>query len=43
MPGSKVKKHGQDVGEQARREWVSKYAAQFRENWEKTHNNQGDI
>ena len=31
-------KAGQDVGEQARREWVSKYAAQFRENWEKTHN-----
>lgn len=36
-------KAGQDVGERAKREWVSKYAAQFRENWEKTHTNQGDI
>lgn len=31
-------KAGRDVGTSAMREWVSKYAAQFRENWEKTHN-----
>lgn len=30
-------KAGRDVGASAMRDWVSKYAAQFREDWEATH------
>jgi len=30
-------KAGHDVGAEAMRDWVTKYAAQFREDWEKAH------
>ena len=30
-------KAGHDLGDFAKQDWVKKYAAQFREEWEKTH------